>query len=38
MCYNCFKMLLTICCFTDKENIQILDKEQIFLIVEGKKI
>lgn len=36
--YNCFKVLLTICCFTEKECIQILDKEQVFLFVEGEKI
>jgi hypothetical protein len=38
MYYNCFKVLGTMYCFTDKESIQILDEEQVFLFVEGKKI
>jgi hypothetical protein len=38
MYYNCFKVLVTICYFTDKESIQILDKEQVFPFVEGNKI
>jgi len=38
MYYNCFKVLVTMYCFTDKESIQILDEEQVFLFVEGKNI
>jgi hypothetical protein len=38
MYYNCFIVLVTIRCLVDKESIQILYKEQVFLFVEGKKI